>query len=231
MVYIYQFQGYGQYKSKGQSVAFQHNAQRIASELPRNRSHIIINVAKVYGKGIIQICAYLIKCALEKLRRLGHPRFKQISINSDSIEHLNEMNKKLEHSYIVRKVDPHWEQNVTARGTDAKRNSHDTARGRNSGHVPADLKVLSIWEAIIGAGQQQEVEEIFAIHAQNMPLAFEVHRGKDLEEAVLGQFHEISSGSGKLYSPANFPMDGRIDFRSSYRTGAEDQKEYSFILV
>ena len=60
LVYIYRLQGYRQYQCKGECVAFQHNVQRIASELPRSPSDIIINIADVYGKGIIQIGAYLI---------------------------------------------------------------------------------------------------------------------------------------------------------------------------
>ena len=210
MVYIYRFQGYGQYQSKGQCVAFQHCGQRIASELPRTPSDIIINIADVYGKGIIQIRAYLIKCALEKLKRLGHPAFKEISISNDRIEHLNEISKKLEHSDTVRKDDSHWNPNATAHGTDGKSNSHDTAPGRSSEHAPADPKVLSASEALRGAGQQQEVEETFAIHTQNMPLAVEVHGEKALEEAVLELFREISSGSAKLYS-SNSSSDGWPD--------------------
>ena len=119
------------------------------------------------------------------------------------MEYQHEIRKKLEHSDTVRRADSYWKLNATAHVTVGKGNSHDTAPCRSSKHAPADPKVLSAWEALRGAGKQQEVEEKFAIHAQNIPLAIEVKGEAALEEAVLELFREVSSGSSKLYSSSS----------------------------
>ena len=64
IIYVYRFNGYGHYQSKGKCIAFRNDFQKIASTLPRKRSDIILNISEVYRKGNVQVRPKLIRKAI-----------------------------------------------------------------------------------------------------------------------------------------------------------------------
>lgn len=89
MTYVWRHNGFGQYKSKGQCVAFVNKVQDIARVLPRHPSEVVINIETFYGwSGTVSV--EKIAQSFRKLKyEYRHPTYRDIEFSAENLEAIN----------------------------------------------------------------------------------------------------------------------------------------------
>ena len=98
IIYVHRLNGYGQYQSKVQCIAFHNYVQNIASTLHRKPSDIILNISEVYRKGNVQVLPTLIRKAIQELKEHKHPAFKDVTISEENMAELRRLEKSQQRS-------------------------------------------------------------------------------------------------------------------------------------